>query len=402
LLVALVLFINYIDRGTLATTARAIQLELHINDAQLGYMQSAFFWIYALMQIPVGWMAERWGGRRMLALGLALWASATLLTGFAQSLFMLFVLRLLLGLGESAGFPCAAKVLAEAVPSEGLGLANGIVGFAYLLGPAVGAYAGGLLMHEYGWRVVFLVFGGASLFWLIPWLRQKPVPREAVRAAGRAVSFGQILRTPALWGTGLGLFSSNYVFYFMLFWLPSYLERERGFSTTEMATLVGSAFAVNAITALAAGWYIDRHIARGGSGNFIYKMVMAATHLGSAASVLLMALGNRPLCLFGIFFYQVLCGVQSPGVYAMSEVLAGPKAAGRWVGVQNCLGSLAGAVTNAATGLFVYYTGGFALALIVAAGVSLFGLVGWIWMIPPLKELDWPAPSPKATVPALT
>ncbi|TLY75374.1 MAG: MFS transporter, partial [Gammaproteobacteria bacterium] len=157
-LLAAALFINYVDRGAVPTAAHLIQDELGFSAEQLGLLFSAFFWSYALLQIPVGWVAERFGAGRILAAGLAVWACATMLVGVAQSFAALLVLRLLLGVGESAGFPCVSKLLATLVPVESLGTANGIVAFAYLFGPAVGAYCGGLLMVEFGWRAVFWIF----------------------------------------------------------------------------------------------------------------------------------------------------------------------------------------------------------------------------------------------------
>jgi MFS family permease len=392
-LLAAVLFINYVDRGTLPTAAHLIQGDLHFDDAQMGKLLSAFFWTYASLQIPVGWLAERFGAHRVLAAGLTLWASATMLVGTAHSFNALLVLRLALGVGESAGFPCVSKLLVLLVPPKGLGTANGIVGFAYLLGPAVGTYAGGWLMDQYGWRSAFLVFGGLSLLWLWPWSRvasQVRTGQPASNAPG-SPSFWMILKTPAMWGTGLGLFSANYTFYFMLAWLPSYLVRERGFSTLEMAALAGSAYLVNALSALIGGWGIDRYIARGGSADFGYKSVMALAHVGSVACMLCMALGSKPLALGAMFFYQVLCGASSPGIYAMSQILAGPRASGRWVGIQNSLGSLAGVAAPWLTGVIILSTGRFTNAFVVAAAMSVFGLVGWIWMLPKLNELRWPA-----------
>jgi cyanate permease len=198
-----------------------------------------------------------------------------------------------------------------------------------------------------------------------------------------------ILRQPSLWGTSLGLFSSNYTFYFMLTWLPFYLVRERGFSTVDMAQLAGSAYVVNALSALAAGWGIDRFIARGGSTNAGYKWLMAAAHIGSVGCMLCMALGSRPWAIAAIFAYQILCGASSPGVYAMPQILAGASAAGRWVGIQNSIGNFAGVVAPALTGLIVNATHHFTAAFLLAAAISILGVVGWVWMLPKLAELNW-------------
>ncbi len=388
-LLALVLFINYVDRGALPTAAHLIQADLHLTEGQLGLLFSAFFWTSSLVQIPVGWLVARYGPHRVLPIGLGIWALATICVGVAHSFPTLLGLRLLLGIGESAGFPCVSKLLAAVVPIKSLGTANGTVAFAYLFGPAVGTLVGGMLMAHYGWRAAFVVFGGLSLLWLLPWSRVKLPPRAVRRSDGDKPTFRTLLKQPSLWGTVLGLFSSNYTFYFMLTWLPFYLVHERGFSTGEMAKLAGTAYAVNALSAICAGWLTDRLVAQGGSLNIVYKTVMVLTHSGSVLCMLAMALGPRPLALAAIFGYQVLCGAQSPGVYAIPQILAGPRATGRWVGIQNSLGNFAGIVAPAATGFIIDSTHHFTAAFLLAAAVSLLGVVGWWWMLPKLKELHW-------------
>jgi MFS family permease len=388
-LLAAALFINYVDRGTVPTAAHLIQDELGFSAQQLGLLFSAFFWSYSLLQIPVGWIAERYGAQRVLGAGLAIWACATMLVGLAHSFAALLALRIMLGVGESAGFPCVSKLLATVVPIKTLGLANGIVAFGYLFGPAVGAYGGGLLMAHFGWRAAFWVFGALSLLWLLPWSRVV-LPREAepaVRAAS-SPTFPQLLRQPSLWGTSLGLFSSNYAFYFMLTWMPFYLVRERGFSTTEMSSFTGSAYIVNALSALLAGWVIDR-AARSGYASIAYKTSMGAAHAGSVICMLCIALAPPAWALGGIFMYQVLLGMSSPGAFGMSQILAGPAASGRWVGVQNAIGNFAGVIAPALTGVLVEQTHHFTAAFVVAAVVSVLGLVGWVWMVPQLAPLTW-------------
>jgi MFS family permease len=399
LLLAAVLFLNYVDRGALPTAAHLIQIDLRLTSSQLGVLLSAFFWTYATIQIPIGWLAERHGAHRVLAIGLTIWAVSTMLAGVASSYVLLLVLRLMLGVGESVGFPCTSKILAATVPNQSLGTANGIIAFAYLLGPAAGIYFGGLLIEGYGWRVTFVVFGFISLLWLLPWWRVAIQPHGSGGAASGAAepegpevaTFWMILKQRSLWGTGLGHFSSNYTFYFMLSWLPYYLVSERGFSNLEMTRLASSAYLVNAAFAMGGGWAIDRYIRRGGSANFGYKLVMGGTHIGAIACMLGMAVGPRPTALACIFLYQALCGLSSPGVFAVSQILAGPAAAGRWVGVQNTIGNLAGILAPALTGFVIDWTGHFTLAFVIAAVVGVLGFAGWVFMIPRIDALDWEA-----------
>jgi MFS family permease len=389
-LLATALFINYVDRGAVPTAAHLIQDELGLSARQLGVLFSAFFWTYSILQIPVGWFAERYGAQRILGAGLALWACATMLVGVVHSFAALLALRLLLGIGESAGFPAASKLLVSVVPVGRLATANGIVAFAYQLGPAVGAYCGGLIMVHYGWRAAFWVFGGLSLLWLLPWSRVR-LPRESQpteRSDGPTLA--AILRQPSLWGTALGLFSSNYAFYFILSWLPYYVVRERGFSTGEMASLTASAYLVSALSSIIAGWAIDRYV-RAGQANIAYKSVMVVAHLGTVACMLCIGFASQSWAIAAIFGYQILTGSAAAGVFAIPQILAGPSASARWIGIQNCCGNLAGVVAPALTGLLVEETHHFVAAFVTAAFVSLAGLIGWVAMIPRLAPVAWPA-----------
>ena len=391
LLLAAVLFINYVDRGALPTAAHHIQEDLHLTFTQLGMLGSAFFWTYALAQIPMGWLAERYGAQRVLAAGLAVWALATLLVGVVSGFVLLFTLRLLLGIGESVGFPCTSKILASTVPKQSLATANGIIAFAYLMGPGVGTLIGGMLMMQFGWRATFVIFGAASLLWLWPWSRVRIQHSAQEDQATQVATTAMILRQRALWGTGLGHFSSNYTFYFMLSWLPLYLVHERGFSDLEMTRFTGAAYLVNAVFAMGGGWALDHYIRRGGSTNLGYKTMLGASQVGYIICMLCVALAPRPVALGAIFVYQAVCGFQSPGVFAVSQIIAGPAAAGRWVGIQNTIGNLAGVVALPLTGFVVDWTGHFTLAFVLAAAVGVVGFVGYAFMIPRVAELDWQA-----------
>jgi MFS family permease len=333
-------------------------------------------------------VAERYGAGRVLAGGLLLWALATALVGVASGLIMLVVLRMLLGIGESTGFPCVAKLLAAAVPVDHLGAANGIVGAAYSFGPAVGALLGGVLMMHFGWRAAFAVFGALSLLWLWPWLRLAP-RHAAVNEPAPTLPMATLLRTRALWGTTLGLFCSNYVFFFMLSWLPVYLVRERGFSMGEMTSLTSASYTLMAACALLGGLVVDRYIKRGGSPDIGYKATMTIVNLGAVACMLSMGYGSRPVAVVGIFVYQALNGASAAGLYAMPEIFGGAAATGRWVGIQNSIGSLAGVTAPWLTGIIINATGHFTLAFILASAMSLLGLVGWLGLLPKVEAIDW-------------
>lgn len=388
-LLALVLFINYVDRGALPTAVPLIQHDLKLDSEQVGRLLSAFFWVYAFIQVPVGWLAERYGAHRVLAGGLIVWAAATMLVGITSSFTMLLALRMLLGLGESVGFPAVSKLVAAVVPVEGLGRANGIVGFGYLMAPGAGIFAAGLLIDHVGWRGTFVTFGLLSLLWLVPWAFVRLPKLATARSDAATPTWRMILRQRGLWGTSLGLFSSNYMWYFMLSWLPGFLVDERGFSMHEMEHIGTLGYLVNGLSALGTGWAVDRYVRTRGSANFAYKFVMVVMHVGAVPCMLGMALGSQSIAVGSMFAMQVLMGASSPGVYAMSQILAGARASGRWVGIQNSIGNISGGISPWLTGIIVDRTGHFTLAFIACAVVSVAGIVGWIGMVPTLTPIRW-------------
>ena len=364
LLVTAAVFINYIDRGNLATAAPMLQDELHLSASQLGILLSAFYYGYVVCMPAMGWLAERYGAKRVLAAGVTIWSVATLTTGFAGSFVTLLALRVLLGIGESVAFPCASKVLAHAVEVSHLGVANGILSFGYLLGPAVGTLLGGYLMTVFGWRPVFIVFGAVSLVWLWPWSRVWISPPAAPKqpTAESQPSFPQILRRRELWGASLGHFASNYGYYFIVSWLPFYLIKSRGFSMGSMVAIASWAYLLNALSALAMGWLADRWIRAGRSPTIVYKGIMAANHIAGIACMIGMVMLPAAGSIAALFVFEIVSGCSYPGLFAIPQILAGPRASARWVGVQNAAGNVAGLIAPAITGVLVDQTGLFDVA----------------------------------------
>jgi MFS family permease len=388
-LLSLALAVNYIDRGAMPTAALQMRHDLGLSAQDYGMLFSAFWYVYFWVQIPVGALAERYGAHWVLAAGLVLWAGATMLTGVAVGFWSLLVVRLLLGLGESAGFPCVSKLLACVVPLETLGKANGIVGLGYLMAPGIGIWIAGILIDAIGWRGMFLALGAGSLLWLLPWSRVKLPTLATERADATTPSWRMVLSQRGLWGTSLGLFSSNYLWYFMLGWLPSYLQEEHGFSMHEMERVGTAGYVVNGLSALLTGWLVDRHVRRGGSVSFAWKLIMVLAHSASVVFMLIMAWGSQSAAVGAMFGFQVMMGASSAGTYVMGQILAGPKASGRWVGIQNSIGNIPGMISPALTGFIVQRTGHYELAFVAAAAMSALGIVGWIGMVPRLEALDW-------------
>ena len=221
LLLGAAVFLNYVDRGAIGIAAPIMKGELGLSEQAYGLAFSAFFWIYAPVQLFAGWLCDRFSVYRMVAWGVILWAVSTLLMGFVGGLLSLTVLRVMLGVGESIIFPGSSKIIARHVPPEGRGMANAWCAAGLSLGPAAGTLAGGLILAHFGWRAIFLAFGLATLIWLLPWQRVvQSLPRATGAEREKSVPIGQLMRLWSLWAMGIGHAASNFAFYFILAFMP--------------------------------------------------------------------------------------------------------------------------------------------------------------------------------------
>ena len=395
-LLALAIFINYVDRGNLATAAPLMKDELHLSASKFGLLLSAFFWTYVPGQIVAGWLVEKFNAYRTYALGLALWSISTALTGVASGFSMLIALRLLLGVGESVAFPCSSQLIAQHLPQHRLGLANGLTAMGLSLGPAFGTFAGGLFMAQFGWRNLFLFFGLASLLWLWPWLASTRRLSQACDEpqVDRAPPFRAILAKREAWGAGIGHFCNNSAFYFVISWLPLYLVKTRGFTVPQMAELLCLVYVVYAASSIVTGWLSDRWLAAGGSVTLVRKSTIIAGHLLTALAMLGCMIGSAPTATASLFLAGVAFGFNSPVLYTIGQTLGGPRGGGKWIAFQNCLGNVAGIVAPIITGAVVDRTGAFTWAFAVAGLVSVAGAASWAVMIRKVAPLAWPPALP--------
>jgi MFS family permease len=400
-LLTLAAFINYVDRGNLATAGPLIRDQLSLSNTQLGLLLSAFFWSYAPAQLPAGWLAERLDARRVLAAGLAVWGIATALTGLVSGFIMLLVLRVMLGLGESVMYPASFKILAREALDEERGHANGWMAAGQLSGPAFGTLAGGLLMAWFGWRVVFVAAGSASLLWLWPWLRTARAAAAPARTTAEGPSTRVLLRSRELWGSCLGNFCEAYPLYLILSWLPVYLVKTRGVSMAEMAQLGAGVYTLSAVTSVLTGWAKDRWLRAGASSNRVRKTALLTGFSGLTACLSVLALAGPRAALPAMAGSGLFLGVILPTIWASTQTLAGPGAAARWMGVQNFFTNFAGISAPVITGVVVDRTGSFSFAFLIAAAVALVGVLAYGVIVRRIETIDWHATDARALAAAL-
>jgi MFS family permease len=389
-LLALSVFINYIDRGNLSIAAPMLKDELHLTASQLGILLSAFFWTYACLQPFAGWIVDRWNVNWVFAAGFFIWSAATATTGIVHVFAVLLILRLLLGVGESVAFPSYSKIIALNFPEEHRGIANAMVSTGIVLGPGFGMLFGGLLMARSGWRPFFLVLGLASMLWLIPWVKWMPKKHMAVAPSGPAApGLMEFLRLRSAWGTCIGLFADNYMNYFLITWLPFYLVRERHFSMDSMAKIGGVAYLLGACFAVLSGWVSDRWIASGASPTLVRKTFTGGGIACSGVLVGLAVVSGPVYCVAALILGVVFFGVCISNQWAITQTLAGPQAAGRWTGFQNFVGNLAGVVAPALTGFVLDRTGHFYWAFAITTAVALIGMASWVFVVGRVEQVKW-------------
>jgi MFS family permease len=389
-LLAISVFINYIDRGNLSIAAPMLKDELGISAAQLGVLLSAFFWTYACLHLFYGWVVDRLNVNWVFAGAFLLWSAATAATGIVHTFAALFVLRLLLGMGEAASYPSYNKIIALNFNEEHRGVANAVLASGLLLGPGFGMLFGGLLMARFGWRPFFIVLGLASMLWILPWLRWMPKKQYAaqVETAG-APNLLEFLLLRSAWGTCIGLFCGNYVNYFLITWLPFYLVRERHFSMDKMAKIGGIAYLLAALACTIAGWLSDRWIAAGETPSLVRK-AFTGGGVGLSGIFLGLAVISGPrLCVTLVILGVVAFGVSAANIWAITQTLAGQRATGRWVGFQSFFGNMSGMVAPAVTGYVLQKTEHFFWAFLIVAAVAFAGAASWILLVGRVEPVIW-------------
>ncbi|QMW21665.1 MFS transporter [Sandaracinobacteroides saxicola] len=391
-LALLALFLSYVDRGLLPVAGPAISDSFDLSATQFGLAVSAFFWVYAPFQYVSGWLVDRHRLYRQYAGGVALWGLGTGAIALVTGLGGLVAARLLKGLGQAVTFPAMSKFILRHGEPHWQARWNGAMIAAIALGQALSALAGGLLIAGLGWQAAFVVAGAVTLLWLWPWHRATAGLAEPVAAvvAGPRVSYRAIVGTRALWSASAGHFSGNYVLYFVIAWLPLFLVRERGLSTSEMAVLAGGIFCAQAVGALLAGQVADRFVVGRADESWRRKALMIGIYLSCAAALVVAGTAaSMPVIALALVLTAATVGAGGALLYAISQCFAGPAAAGRWVGVQNGTANFSGIVGPVITGMLVDATGNYSAAFMLAALLAVAAALCWSVLLPAIRPIEW-------------
>lgn len=383
--------INYIDRNALSVLKTSLQQPLDagglaLTDADYGWITFAFTAAYAAFPPIIGTGIDRFGVKKSLAVALLLWSAAAAAHGLVASVLGLVLVRFLLGMAEAAHFPAAIKAVAMWFPQQERALATGL----FNAGTALGVIASPItvwLAVSFGWPVAFMAIGAAGLAWLVFWQRGFEAPEQHARVSPAELAYiraGQppqeatlrlpwttLLRLRAIWPFLIAKLLTDPVWWFFLFWLPSYLERERGQNPLKSAGLVALIYLGSSVGSIAGGWLSGALLRRGWTVGRARMMAM-----GLAAACMPGAIGayysdSFALCV-GLITLATACHqAWSANLLTSATDLFPTRVSGAVIG----LGATAGGI------------GGMFIALLAALAVQWTGTQQWVFVFAGLMHL---------------
>jgi ACS family glucarate transporter-like MFS transporter len=420
----------YLDRICLSFMERYIREDLRLSNEQASLLLSAFFWTYALGQVPSGWLSDRFGARLMLALYILLWSLLTGLTGLAESFVVLLVYRFGFGLAQAGGYPTSASLLSKWVPFPARGLASGIVATGGRIGgsaaPTLTAYLmvffvwrevsssspSGDVLYSHAWRPVMLVYGVAgllvaALYWLL--VRDRPQDHPACNAEeaaliehglppnaasphgrGRSLPLVPMLRSRGLWLSSLSQFATNFGWVFLITLLPRYLAEAHQVPIKERGWMASTPLLVGMAGMLAGGWITDRVTRQFGLRWGRSLPLALSRFLGAAAYMACVMLDSPWPVTAALSVVAIATDLGTPATWAFMQDVGG-RHVGSVLGWGNMWGSIGAAlsplVLNWAVGpghwnaCFLTCAGAFVLS-----GVASLGIDATVPIVPADKE----------------
>jgi MFS family permease len=391
-LLGLGMVIAYVDRSNLSVvlTLKEFRQSFHLSDSDRGLLNSAFFWSYALLQIPAGWIVDRYGVKKPYAIGFLVWTVFSALTGLIQTTGQLLGLRILLGCGEAVVGPASLRWIRFNCKEHERGLAVGIYLAGAKVGPAIGVPLTALMIGWFGWRSMFVIAGAAGLVWLAAWLffvkdddRALEKTAQAATLSRPSVPFARLMASPVMWGILLGTFCYSYFLFFCVTWLPAYFVEYRHLSLNSMGLYTMFSFGGMAIVATLSGLAADSLIRRGRDpvrvrkGFTIMGFVLASTELIGVLT------DSQSVALFFAIFSLAGLGLATANFWALTQTLMPGAAIGRISGVQNCASNLSGIVVPILSGWLKQTTGSYTAPMEAILVFLVLGILSYTLLVRP-------------------
>ncbi|WP_081411320.1 MFS transporter [Anaeroarcus burkinensis] len=407
----LAIAINYIDRTVLAAAAPFMTKEFSITPSEMGIIMSGFFWSYALLQIPAGWFADRFGQKKALGFAVGWWSVATALTGLGTGFKSILGFRVALGVGEAAAYPSNAGIASKWFPDKERATVSGFFDSGSKFGGAVAMPLIVWLISLFGWKMTFVIIGVAGVVWSVVWFwyfRDIPEEHKGVNAAelkhirdGQATKQGigneqpmkwyELLKYRNIWAMCIGFFMINYTSYFFITWLPTYLIKDKGMGMLAMGFAAMMPLLISMVVEVAAGWASDKVYSKGWLSLTVTRKVFLVGGLLMASCIGLAAFAES-----AVTAVLLLCIAKSGTTVAASQVWAlpgdvAPKNMTSVVaGLQNSVSNMGGVVGPIVTGAILQATGSFNMALLLSSGLLVLGMLNYLFLLGKVEHIESP------------
>lgn len=402
--------ITYIDRVCISQAAPAISHDLRISKEAMGYVFSAFTVMYALFEIPSGWLGDWLGPRKVLMRIVVWWSFFTAATGWAWNFASLVVTRALFGAGEAGCFPNLTKAFSTWLPHEERVRAQGILWLSARWG---GAFTPWLVVQVFkvmSWRQAFGAFGAIGVVWAIvfyAWYRDNPRDKKSMNAAELRLlrgaeelasghgdmPWGKLARSRQVWLLCAQYFCLSYGWYFYITWLPTYLKEARHLDLARGAVLAGLPLFLGGLGSLVSG-IISAPITRlTGSVRATRRLLACIGFTGASGLLLLSVHFHDPIqAMIAMGFASFCNDLVMPGAWG-SCMDVGGRYAGTVSGAMNMMGNLGGAVSPVVAGHILGWTNNWDITFYVSAAVYFCGSFFWL-ALDPVTPMPGAGPRP--------
>jgi MFS transporter, ACS family, D-galactonate transporter len=405
-LLAVGVLVNYFDRVNLSVAHAALITTFAISNITFGYLSAAYNWTYALCQLPVGVVLDKFGVRRVGRISSFLWSVASFAAAITPNLGGFFAARLLLGIGEAPTFPSNAKAIGYWFPAKERSSATSIFDGSAKFASAIGVPLIGMLLLKVGWRWSFAATGLISFlyFLLFCYVYRDPVDDPGLTEQERdyilerdaaepilpaeTASFGYLIRQPKVIGMTLGFGAYNYVFYLLLTWLPSYLSQAlhidllHSFLYTGFPWLFGTACEL-----VVGGWLVDHLLQRGWNASSVQRAVLIG---GTTMGLGIIGAAYAQTATSALIWISIsLGGLSSAAAVGWSvPSLIGPRGSvGTLAGIMNFSSQVSGILAPIVTGYLVSARHSFGWAFGVSAIYLCIGISAYIFMLGRIERI---------------
>lgn len=411
LLLGIGVLINYFDRINLSVAAPQMKEAFNLSPADMGLLFSAFFWPYALLQVPAGILLDRFGVTRIGRWGAFLWGLASAITVFASGFGGVFAARAVLGIAEAPGFPVSSKATGYWFPRKERALATAIFDAAAKFSNVIGVPLVAVVVVNAGWRWGFGVTALLSFAYFIAFLLIYRDPSQDSKLSAAELDYiqkggatpegtssasvfgmlGYLLTKTKVWGLTIGFAAYGYSFYLFLTWLPGYLVQTMHMSILKSAGFAAIPWAVATVTDLVVGgWLIDHLIARGKDETRVRKAVLVTGMLFGLAVFGATQTVNPGWAIFWISVALGGLAAAAPVGWSLPSLIAPKGGVGTVGGIMNFANNLMGVAAPIVTGFIVGATNSFTNAFLVAGVILAIGIVSFVFVMGRIEAIPEP------------